>query len=307
MKWKVILLTTLILISCNSDNLVYAGIGGSTVSNNINTANTVSPNEGAGTTPISTFSAGSNGEIASKCLGDYPVVMPGNNMLDASDVVDKEIFSPIKTGDWFILDHVGVTDSAYAGARHIVKRDTGIQWFGYDKPPFNDMMLKKFENCKNINIKQAPVRADWHTVNGSGVVFGASLSFPGIDELTSKDLEDKDITSSSFSGYAFVATMEAIEIREYNLVSLSSFKNGSADFKVLYTEPKQCNSQSLTVDFSNSQPKFSIGLRQLQTNFNYTPKGIYAGAMVDYAEHNCSSLSSIYMFNFTVDGKNYFA
>lgn len=245
----------------------------------------------------------SGGRLAHECVNDYDVVMPTFTKLDASSVVDAELLSPLRIDDdWYAADHVGVTDTSYGGARHVVKRDGGMQWFGYDADPNNDLLLREYTgSIHSINVKQAPVRADWHTVNGSGIVFGASFAPPkdGEHELGYK-------STATFSGYSFVATQHNIEIRYYAKTALSSFSDGSAEYEVLYQTAKKCNSQSLTIEFTEKGPIFKVGMTELDASIDYKPNGDWIGAMVDYATHACPSLSTVYMFNFTVDGENFF-
>lgn len=276
--------------------------------------------------------------LTSECIqgGDYTPVVPSVKNMDASSVTSVEYYSPERLNkNWIIWDHIGVTDTAFQGKRHVVRRDTGIQWFGYDKPPYNDMILRDFSDVITtdsftINVKQAPVRADWHTINGSGILFGVTVS--GTAGNTGDVLDPKGY----LSGYAFVATNKYNELRYYNNVAISEFLEGKAGYILLRQEDKLCNSQSLTITHESGKMSFKLGTKDwgqpIQTgakvkgyqikatntsssnitngatsiDFTVIPPGKYAGAMVDYASHSCPSLSSVYMFNYTVNDVNYF-
>ena len=303
--------------------------------------------------PISVISKSAGMSITSECMldgGDYIPSVPDAKNLDAESVTSPTYFSPAKLDkDWFIFDHVGMTDSAFSGKRHIVKRDTrGIQWFGYDAAPQNDFIIRDFtEDISNnpdgfsINIKQAPVRADWHTINGSGILFGMKISNPPqlISKVSDSQTERKfsevsyDVAShnSIFSAYAFVATNKYNEMRYYDKVNIQDFRDGKAPYYIIQQVKKNCNSQSITVKYTSRDKKLTtyignkiwdipltignnhqVGLvsqgsnEVINSNIILPELGKWCGAMVDYAEHCCSSLSSVYMFNYTFNEKEYF-
>lgn len=307
--------------------------------------------------PVSVISRNTGMTLNSGCMADgsdYTPMVPDTKNLDAGTVTSVKYFSPNNLGyNWFIFDHIGEKDSAFGGARHIARRDSGgIQWFGYDSTPYNDFMLRDFTNdidssgSFTINVKQSPVRADWHTINGSGVMFGVNFSnSPSLAGLQNDVYEDgysSDSTyTSTFSGYAFVSTRNYNELRYYYDTDVNDFMNGTASYYVILQENKICNSQSITVkyDGSTNTIKLFIGRKEwgssksaLTIGENYEvgevtngvsaantsidelpnvtlalpPLGSWSGTMVDYAEHNCSSLSSVYMFNYTFNEKEYF-
>ena len=321
--------------------------------------------------PISSMPS-SGTSITSECMGDvsYAPTVPDKNNMDANTVTSKDYFSPSKLNSvgptntkWMIWDHVGIKDQAFTGERHIVRRDSGVQWFGYYAPPYNDIMLRDFSSMNRsgsfkINIKQAPVRADWHTINGSGLVFGAYFSgkAPTSDgEMLTVGESSQAVNDSgegypksdavgNFSGFAFVATNETNEVRYYQNVNMQAFCDGTAPYTIMQAEKKSCNSQSLTVTYEDSTKTYSFKLgnktwgksmkvgetltgssdgtgvvapayaqRNSEGDILNTPTtivvpapGRFSGAMVDYEQHCCDSLSSVYMFNYTYNDQNYF-
>lgn len=307
--------------------------------------------------PVATMSKSSGGsgtQLISACMGnsDYTPTVPDSSQLDANSITSTSYFSPARfNNEWYIWDHVGLTDTAYQGKRHIAKRTTGVQWFGYDSPPYNDMLLRNFSNEINsnngafkINIKQAPVRADWHTINGSGILFGVASSNKAVVGGNDYDMIDKSnsgnhanlvsgATGSGMSGYAFVATNHYNELRYYDNVSIQDFINGIADYYLIEQHDKTCNSQSLTVSYDGKNLILNVGNAQWNTEplacgqamsvgkvsgkagtgeatatvtWTLPQPGTWSGAMVDYAPHACESLSSVYMFNYTFNDYEYF-
>lgn len=251
-----------------------------------------------------------------ECMGDYHPILPSTSILN-TNVYSAELFSPIKLGDdWVVLDHIGSKDAAYTGERHIVLRDNngdiGIQWYGYEKDPCNDLILKDLDtNWNRINVQQCPVRADWHTVNGSGIVFGATTSASAGDFKAVYN-KSYDGDSNTLTCYAFVATVNTIELRKYDQVSFKDFSDGGKGniiYTVITSVPKECNSQSLSIDRTGDIYKFYVGNKCCfvlsEEQLGISDKN-YVGAMVDYQLHNCTSLSSMYMFNLTVDGVDLF-
>ncbi len=237
--------------------------------------------------------------VSSSCLGGYTPIIPSTANLESS-VTDAVSYSPITINDkWHVGDHVGVTDTAYSGARHVVAQDGGIQFYGYDSPPYNDIMLMDLGKVPaSMNAKQAPVRTDWHTIRGSGMVFNAKFT-PGTNDKNPREMSPQ--SNAKFEGYAFVMNFNVMEVRKYPEMSMSEFLNGSENYQVLLSIPKTCNSQSLTVTQKNGEYTFKIGLKEVG-KLTLPTVGTYGGLMCDYAPHGCESLSSMYIFNFTVDG-----
>lgn len=241
-------------------------------------------------------------EKASSYSSDYIPVIPNNTLLDYTIPTNAEEYSPLNFNDKFIVvDHIGHTDTAYNGARHIVTyNDSGMVWYGYDEKGYTDLILTETDNYSyTINLKQMPLRADWHTVNGSGIIFNASTS-------AQKGTEVNPYTSTdTFTGYALVVTTKDIEVRYYPLTTLSTLADGLATYEVLYSTSKTCNAQDLTITYTGAEVLIYLD-NTLLTTLQLDYIGSYVGAMVDYKEHSCNSLSSIYMFNLTLNGGNLF-
>ena len=228
----------------------------------------------------------------------YTPVMPtGNGGLEPSSVNNAEKFSPLNLDrGWTVFDHIGVKDSAFKGAKHLATKSSGIQWYGYDNPPYNDLMLtnQDIPDDYTLNLKQATIVADWHTIDGGGLVFNATTDAPPNIEVSPSD-------NYKFRGHAIVATMDSIQLRLYDTTTQEFMADGSS-YSVLAEVPKTCGSQSFTV--TKAGDNYTVKLDDTIIYEGYlTPYGNHVGAMVDYIEHNCSSLSSVYMYNLTVNGK----
>lgn len=220
--------------------------------------------------------------------------------LTPNDITNPTTYSPINLNQGFtIIDHVGVKDTAFNGERHIATTGKGIHWFGYDIPPYNDMILtnQDIPENYNINLKQTSIVADWHTINGSGVIFNATTSAPPNQEVPSD-------SGYIFKGYALVATQSKIQLRKYN-TTIQNFSQGKEDFEVIAEIPKACESQSFNITKVNNT--YTLKLDDILIfEGELEPIGNHVGAMVDYLEHNCNSLSSVYMYNLTVNNRNLF-
>ena len=229
----------------------------------------------------------------------YVPTIPKSPALNANDINNADKYSPVILNRGFtVLDHIGVKDKAFNGERHIATKGKGIQWYGYDIPPYNDLIItnQDIPENYNINLKQSPIIADWHTINGSGVIFNAITNAPQGEVSTSSNF--------TFSGFALVATQDKIQLREYN-TDFSKFASGTAEFKVITEIPKTCNSQSFNIIKTNNDYEIKLD-NTLIYKGELQYYGNYVGAMVDYLEHNCESLSSTYMYNLTVNDTNLF-
>lgn len=177
--------------------------------------------------------------------------------------------------DFIVWDHVGFKDAAWSGRQHVyLNKKGGVVFQGYAQNPYNDLIVsEKMTEGARISLGQVPLRADWHTLNGNGLIFGA------------------DFKDDSFSGFAVVATMTDIEVREYQGVSKSSFMNGDAAFTVLASKPKACPAQEFIVE---NKIVYESGALLIDLS-GKTYYGNFVGAMSDFGEHNCGSLSTIYV------------
>ena len=218
------------------------------------------------------------------------------------DSADK--YSPVNIkNDWIISDHKGTKDTAFDGERHVAYISPGVVMFGYDIPPHSDFMLHKFDyGDKTINVLQGPYRADWHTFKGNGIIFNAKisgLSKPG-------DYLPNQIQGTIVSGYLLGATASALELKDLSGIKLSALANDSSvldNCNTLWSTPKECSVQDFTISYKAG---IATGyLNQLKLFELPIADGNCAGLVSCYAEHNCSSLSSIYFNNFTYNGKNF--
>ena len=220
----------------------------------------------------------------------------------STEITSVSKFSPaqLKRG-WMTLDHIGYKDTAYQGARHVALVDDGVQYFGYDIEPLTDMMLMHHPDGESqiINTIQAPVRADWHTLNGNGILFGCS--FTGYEP--DKDLNTHKNTSPTVSvtGYSVVATLDKIQVRQYSGATIDTI---GENFQVLYEEPKRCPGQNFTVEITGSTAKVFLGSKKIY-EFTLASNARGTGLITTYEEHSCSSLSSVVMMNHTVNGVDY--
>ncbi len=224
-----------------------------------------------------------------------PLFIPqsaGKNQLKATDVTDAQKFDPANLNqDWKIFDHVGYKDNAFSGERHIVMRNEGIQFYGYQIPGYKNWMYKEFGSSypKRLSSTQYPVRADWHTVEGSGVMFNAKLN------------------GDNLSFYAVVSTMDSVEVRKYNSVSAQAFLTGSAGgFEILFSENRPCPAQNINIDWNKDSAVISIGNKELFKIESMTYFGDGAGPLVSFLDHNCNSLSSTLFTSFIIDGTDHF-
>lgn len=225
-----------------------------------------------------------------ECTIEYLPERKGINVLNADNVKDAVTQSPeVWNNDWKIFDHVGYKDSAFSGERHVVKRNEGVQFFGYQIPGYKNWMMRDFGNSypKKLSSMQFPIRADWHTVEGSGVIFNANLQ------------------GDSFSAYAVVSTMDSVEVRKYSPTSAQALLNGVGNFELLYNEPRECPTQRIVVEWDKNKAVIYDGAKKLLEIENMTYFGDYAGPFVSYRDHNCTSLSSTLFTEFLVDGINY--
>lgn len=295
MKYKLIIVG-LIIISLLSSNIFASGLGTTNTNTENNNHHNHSHTRGLGTNSTMRY------EDKTSINPYYEVKLPNNNFLDSSSVNSIEEYSPTNLNRGFcVIDHIGHKDTAFTGDRHIATFNSGIQWFGYDAANNTDMILtNKDIDGRNLDISldQSPVRADWHTIDGSGIVFNAKTNAPSnADNLTS--------TSYTFEGYALVATSSKIELRYYPTTTFSALASGGSTYDVLFDIPKTCNSQSFRVKYNGTNALIYLD-NKLLTKQPIKYVGDYIGAMVDYMEHNCNSLSSVYMYNLIVNGKNYF-
>lgn len=233
---------------------------------------------------------------------EYQPRKPVSN-LDTS-INSVQDFSPTLTGHpWYTFDHIGYKDSAFQGERHVAyfQEEGGVQFYGYDKEGLADVMLLKHPDnqSQTITLLQAPLRADWHTLDGNGVLFGvqptAIPQAPGDYTTTSNE------TQLSFTGYAAVATQDEIQIRKYTNASISDL---TENFEVLYSEPKECPSVDFVIEILGNKAKVSLGSRLLK-EIELETTGRYTGIIVCYAEHNCESLSSVYTYSHKVNDIEY--
>lgn len=291
MKFKIIIMAFILL---PTSTVLASGLGTA----NTNTTNSQVSGMTSGLGTHDSIHYEDKGNIKPK----YEVSIPNNNFLSSNSVNDSIRFSPVNLNNGFsVIDHIGHKDSAFTGARHIATYNGGIQWFGYDADDFSDMILTdKGIDGHNIDIslQQAPVRADWHTIDGSGIVFNAKTNAPA-------DLDDLKDKSYTFEGYALVATTGKIELRYYKPTSFSQFSTGKSKYQVLFETAKTCNSQDFRIKYDGKEAEIFLD-GKLLTKQSIKYLGNHVGAMVDYMEHNCESLSSVYMYNLLVNGKNYF-
>lgn len=219
------------------------------------------------------------------------------------EITSVKKFSPANLQQgWVTYDHIGYKDSAYQGERHVAIVDDGVQFFGYDMEPLADLMLLRHPDGENqvINTVQVPVRADWHTLNGNGILFGCEFSETGKDI----DININGVSSTaSITGYSVVATINKIEVRQFSNVNADTIgKEGH--YQVLHEIPKKCPGQNLTVEITNSIAKVFLGSEKIY-EFTLTTPARGTGLVASYEEHCCSSLSSVVMFNHTVNGIDY--
>lgn len=215
--------------------------------------------------------------------------------------VSKFSLAKINRG-WMVFDHIGYKDTAFQGERHLAYMGDGVQFFGYDIEPLTDLCLLQHPDGENqtINMLQAPVRADWHTLNGNGLLFGCTFS--GGEPNTDYDLCSNE-GNVSVTGYSVVATADKIQVRQYSGVSAVNIGDDGA-YGVLYEEPKECPGQNITVEIIGNHAKVFLDSRMI-FEFDLSGQGRGTGMVTTYKEHCCSSLSSIYMFNHTVNGIDY--
>ena len=197
----------------------------------------------------------------------------------------QEIASRVFSEEYTVWDHVGFTDIAWSGKQHVyLNKEGGLIFQGYAQMPYNDLVITdKPHEDKVIKFGQIPLRADWHTLNGNGLVFGAKLN------------------GNTLSGFSVVATVNKIEVREYTNVTKESFMEGNAEFKVLASKPKICPAQEFIVD---GKKVYESGKLLYEVTQPYY--GNYVGAMSDFAEHSCGSLSTIYVPYLMIGEENLF-
>lgn len=291
MRFKIILMTFMLI---PTHTVLASGLG-TTKTNTTNTQE-ISISSGLGTNNSINY------EDKDNIKPEYEVSIPNNNFLNSSSVNSSTRFSPVNLNNGFsVIDHIGHKDSAFTGERHVVTYNNGIQWFGYDADNFSDMILtnKGIDGHNlDISLQQAPVRADWHTIDGSGIIFNAKTNAPA-------DLDDLKDKSYTFEGYALVATTSKIELRYYIPTTFSQFATGNSKYQVLFETAKTCNSQDFRVKYDGKEAEIFLDGKSL-TKLPIKYIGDYVGAMVDYMGHNCESLSSVYMYNLIINGKNYF-
>ncbi len=201
----------------------------------------------------------------------------------------KDKLTDIDTGDLpkdvIVWDHIGFKDEAWSGNRHVYKlRKGGVLFQGYAQMPYNDLYVRPMNTNESdvITLGQAPLRADWHTLNGNGLIFGG------------------DFKDDKFSGYSVVATMNKIEVREYVNVSKEAFQSGTGEYKVLASKPKVCPAQEFVIKDKKIYESGEI-LYDMKDKKWY---GNYVGGMADFMEHNCGSLTTIYIPYLTVNSTN---
>lgn len=232
----------------------------------------------------------------------YQPRKPVNNLDTSINSVND--FSPTVSGHpWYTFDHIGYKDSAFQGERHVAyfPDEGGVQFYGYDSEKLADLMLIEHKSSPNqtITLLQAPLRADWHTLDGNGVMFGVTPNNlppnPGDINVTN------NANKTTITGYAAVATADEIQIRKYTNATINDL---TTKFDILYTQPKQCPSVDFVIEIIGNKAKVYLGTDLLK-EIVIDAAGRYTGILVCYAEHNCNSLSSVYTYSHVVNDIEY--
>lgn len=224
------------------------------------------------------------------------------NKAGGLDITSVKAFSPrnIKRG-WMTFDHIGYKDTAFQGERHVALTDEGAMFFGYDAEPLTDLMIIDHPKGENqiINTVQAPVRADWHTLNGNGILFGCSFSgyLPDTDVNTHKGSS----AATTITGYSVVATLKEVQVRQY---SGASYLDIGTNFTTLYSEPKKCPGQNITVEITGNHAKVFLSTKKI-FEFDLASDARGTGLVTTYEAHGCPSLSSVVMMNHTINNVDY--
>ena len=142
------------------------------------------------------------------------------------------------------------------------------------------------------------MRADWHTLNGNGILFGCTIN--GMVPNKDYNLNKGEGGSVSITGYGIVATVNKIELRQYGGVSPTNIGDS---YSVIKSWDKECPGQNFTIEITGNMAKIFLDKEKLYEVS--VGSGRDTGLVTTYLEHNCASLSSVYMFNHTVNGKDY--
>ena len=224
--------------------------------------------------------------------------------LGSSDVGSVEDYSPTLSGNpWYTFDHIGYKDTAFSGERHVAyfPEQGGVHFFGYDSEPLTDAMILKHNKTSNqtISLLQAPVRADWHTLDGNGILFGIETS-----GLTGEPRDinlNKGSSNVSVSGYSAVATQDKIEIRE---IVNTPVENMGSNYNVIFETDKECPAVDFDINIVGSKATVKLSGEELHS-FDMKTKGRDTGIIVTYARHGCPSLSSVFTYSHVVNGVDY--
>lgn len=245
--------------------------------------------------------------VEEDCVDEVDYIPSRPMTINNDNINSVENYSPTNIGHgWYTFDHIGYKDTAFKGERHVAysEENSGVHFFGYDSEGLTDLMLLPHEakNTQTVSILQSPTRADWHTLNGNGLMFGIeSTGLP--NEPTDININNKS-SGVSITGYSAVATESEIQIREYTNTPVENLGQ-EGTYTVLYKEPKECLSVDFSVNINGNEAEVYLSGRKLGNNINLKTKGRDTGIVVSYAEHGCESLSSVYTYSHMVDQIEY--
>ena len=127
--------------------------------------------------------------------------------------VSTSFFSAKDTHQWIEYDHPNYnTQKPYT--QHIVYEDNNIKMLGYTSVPYKDFLFVPDDNSsqKIFTFDIQRDKTDWHSMNGGGFLFNATI----------------DDEANTISGYYVLIMRDGLRLYELDKVKLNSFRNSSA-------------------------------------------------------------------------------
>lgn len=193
-----------------------------------------------------------------------------------------------------VFDHYNYSERySTTKAKHITIDDDGIKMIGYSKAPLKDFIIIKNDILSSWEYNQTWIsfnilrdKNDWHTMEGGGFIFNASLT-----------------TDNKLTGYCILITTQGLSLYHLSNVDVNLFRDGNLGNVMNVGEfIKSCPIENVydnhMISLRISKNTISVWDGELclmdNEHLKYKAEAHDFGPMVSHISHACSQISYFY-------------
>lgn len=202
-----------------------------------------------------------------------------------------------ETDYWEWHTRTTTKDKAYNGNHIVINKDKSIDFYGYGVTSYKDYLYKEYSNAgeKTFKFKIDETKANYHTLDGAGFMFNANKE------------------NNLLSGYVLLIRQKDICIYRLDNINTTKFETTANTTMQTYGKLlKSVNKSSSTIHnliIKVSPTNVNVIDNEkeiLNLDLDYSKhSGENFGLISSYLQHNCSKLSKIRFFEFTIEFKDY--